>query len=61
MTQYVYVDILENVVLPYAEEEMPLMWCYQMDNDTKHTSCKANRWFQENKVTLLESRHIRRT
>ena len=39
--QHVYVDILENVMLPYAKEEMPLLWVFQEDNDRKHTSTKA--------------------
>ena len=26
MDQNVYVDILENIMLPYAEEKMPLLW-----------------------------------
>lgn len=32
MIPFVYKNILENMMLPYAEEEMPL-WQFQQDND----------------------------
>jgi len=54
MTQNHYVQILQNIMLPYAEEEMPLNWKFQQDNDPKHTSRMAKRWFQENNVITLD-------
>ena len=41
MTQYTYVDILNNVMLPFAEENMPIIWHFQQDCDLKHTSKAA--------------------
>lgn len=40
MDQHVYVDILVNVMLPYAEEN-------EENNDPKHTSAKAKKWFAD--------------
>lgn len=53
MDQAVYVEILDKVMLPYAENEMPLKWVFQQDNDPKHTSRKAKEWFRIKKIELL--------
>uniref|UniRef100_A0A3Q0SSP2 Tc1-like transposase DDE domain-containing protein n=1 Tax=Amphilophus citrinellus TaxID=61819 RepID=A0A3Q0SSP2_AMPCI len=37
MDQVAYITIIEEVMLPYAEEKMPLKWVFQQDNDPNHT------------------------
>jgi len=44
MDQKEYVHILENIMLPYAKDNMPLIWKFQSDNDPKHTSKKAKKF-----------------
>lgn len=59
MDQHVYVSILQEVMLPYARDEMPLIWIMQQDNDPKHTSKKAQKWFKDNRINLMNGRRSR--
>ena len=54
MDQHVYVDILQNVMLPYAEDEMPFIWVLQQNNDPKHMSKKTKKWFADNIIDIME-------
>lgn len=54
MDRFVYRDIMQNVMLPYAEWEMPLRFIFQQDNDPKHSSRIVQEWFQENNVRVLQ-------
>ena len=38
---YYISNILEAVMVPYAEEDMPIRWVFQQNNGPKHTSKKA--------------------
>ena len=53
MDQHVYRQVLEDVMLPHAEDNMPLCWWFQHDNDPKHTAKSVGRWFGENQVPVL--------
>lgn len=48
-----YRDILQNVMLPYAKEEMPLLWVFQQDNDPKHSSKLVKNYFKGNKIEVM--------
>ena len=54
MDRFAYVDILKTNLENYADENMPLNWCYQQDNDPKHTSNHAKKYFREKKINVLD-------
>ena len=53
MVRYVYVTILKEMMLPYAEWNMPLKRIFQKGNDLKHISNLANEWFRVNGVKVM--------
>lgn len=53
MDKHVYVGISEEVMLPYAELNMPPKCVFQQDNDPQHTSKLAKEWFRVNGVEVM--------
>lgn len=51
--QQVYKNILVNHVIPYAEDNLPLMWRFMHDNDPKHTSRVVKRCLEDHKIDIL--------
>lgn len=56
MDQLVYVDILQNVMLPYTEWNMPLRWVFQQDNDLNTQVNWQKIGFKEMKLRLCRGR-----
>ncbi|RCN35444.1 hypothetical protein ANCCAN_18693 [Ancylostoma caninum] len=54
MDRHVYIDILENVMLPYARQSLQPGFIYQEDNDPKHRSKDVQAWFNHHQVTRLD-------
>lgn len=42
MGRFAYLNIVENVLLPFAKEYMPEVWIYRANNDPKHTARVVN-------------------
>ena len=38
MDQHIYKSILTDTMMPFAEDNAPLIWKFMPDNDLKHTS-----------------------
>ena len=50
MDNFEYIKIVEEIMLPYAKEEMLLKWVFQKDTDSKHSSKQATSWFQTKRI-----------
>ena len=54
MDQHIYKNILTSIMIPFAEDNMPLMWKFMHDNDPKHTSRLVKSCLEENNITVLK-------
>uniref|UniRef100_A0A914YUJ1 Transposase n=1 Tax=Panagrolaimus superbus TaxID=310955 RepID=A0A914YUJ1_9BILA len=54
MDKFVYRDLLQNNMLPFARRKMPRGWVFQQDNDPKHSSGLLKEWFVKKKLRVLK-------
>ena len=54
MTATVYRDLLNTVMLPYAECAMPISWTFHYGNDPKHTARLVKTWIEESNIKVME-------
>lgn len=54
MNATVYRDILENHMLPDAQQRLAEDWIFQQDNDPKHTSKLIQNWLNDKKLNVLK-------
>lgn len=54
MDRFMYKDILQENLIPYSDEIMPLSHYFQHDNDPKHTSKFVKAWLRREKINVLE-------
>ena len=54
MDRFVYRDILQNEMLPFADERMSNGWLFQQDNDPKHASSLVKDFFARKQVNVIE-------
>lgn len=49
-----YLKIMEDVLLPFADDYLPVSWIYQQDNAPIHVSKRALGWFEQEGVRLMK-------
>lgn len=54
MDRYVYLNIVKNILLPFAEEYMPEEWIYQADNDPKHSARIVKTFLSDNNINVMK-------
>ena len=59
--RFVYRDILEKQMAPFADDNMALRWQFQEDNDPKHTSKLIKTWVILTKLVYRNGQLAHRT
>ena len=54
MDRFVYHYILEEKMVPHADNNMPLLWTFQQDNNPKNMSKLVKQWFETNQIEVMK-------
>ena len=54
MGRFMYNNFLKDVMLPYAEWNMPLKWIFQQDNNPKHTVQVVKQWYKDKQTVVVD-------
>lgn len=54
MDKYQYKNILEQTMIPYTDENLPVIWTFQHDNDPKHTATVVKDFLKKQSITVLD-------
>ncbi|KAK2578395.1 hypothetical protein KPH14_011600 [Odynerus spinipes] len=54
MDRFVYREILQNHMLTFANEQMPIEWLFQHDNDPKHSSKLIKNFVTEENINVVK-------
>ena len=54
MDQYVYKDIIKNVLLPYTEDFLPVIWIFVQDCNPKHMAKSVQKLLEKKQVQILD-------
>lgn len=54
MDKFLYKSILKDHMLPFADDNLPLIWTFMHDNDPKHTSGLVKDWIIDEKIRMLK-------
>lgn len=49
-----YLKIMEEVIIPFGQDNMPIRWIYQQDNAPIHVSKDALDWVSEQRFDLMK-------
>lgn len=54
MDQLQYKNILAETMIPYSDDNLPVTWIFQHDNDPKHTANSVKCFLREQRISVLD-------
>lgn len=54
MGRFFYRYIKRDVMDPFANDNLPVMWMFMHDKNTKHASKVVQNWFKNNNIEIFD-------